>query len=315
MSENKKGENLAKVLLYYGLVETTDVANQKIVCPFHEDINPSMIVDLENGTYYCFGCSKCGDAESFVIDMESKLNHLNDLQALIKYYKILKSNTSLHLNFSRSRKYAKSDKIYLTMAQDYYYCLSKTDWYSSNPEVLQTLLYMKKRGFTRNTLSKVGAKITYNNSYPIIFPIMDNEEFKGYVCRTTNKSIEQKRKYLYNEGFSRATTLVGKYSTDCIPIIVEGYMDMLKLIQFGEKNVIALFGWKATENQINKMKSMGIKKIICATDNDKCGIEGYHYLKNFFKVKRFYFPKNIKDIGEMDIKTYKKCKDRTINGK
>lgn len=58
-------------------------------------------------------------------------------------------------------------------------------------------------------------------------------------------------------------------------------MDMLKLIQFGEENVIALFGWKATENQINKMKKAGIKKIICATDNDDCGVKGYHYLRNF----------------------------------
>lgn len=142
---------------------------------------------------------------------------------------------------------------------------------------------------------------------------MDNKEFKGYVCRTTSKSIEQKRKYLYNEGFSRATTLVGKYSEGCIPIIVEGYMDMLKLIQFGEENVIALFGWKATENQINKMKRAGIKKIICATDNDDCGVKGYHYLKNFFDVKRFCFPKGVKDVGEMNVQTYKKCKIKTMS--
>lgn len=313
MLDNKQGENLAKVLLYYGLIESPDVSDQKIVCPFHEDVNPSMAINLVDGTYYCFGCNKSGGPESFVFQMESKYNGLNDLQSLIKYHKILKTNKSLHLKFSRSRKYKKSDKIYLVMAQDYYYCLSKTDWYSNDSEVLKVLSYMKQRGFTREILSKVGAKITYNNSYPIIFPIMDNKEFRGYVCRTTNKSIEQKRKYLYNEGFSRATTLVGKYSEGCIPIIVEGYMDMLKLIQFGEENVIALFGWKATENQINKMKKAGIKKIICATDNDDCGVKGYHYLKNFFDVKRFCFPKGVKDVGEMNVQTYKRCKIKTMS--
>jgi hypothetical protein len=62
------GRELAKVLWYYGLIPTVDEAVQKIVCPFHSDVNPSMMIDLQKGMWYCFGCGKSGDARKFVSD-------------------------------------------------------------------------------------------------------------------------------------------------------------------------------------------------------------------------------------------------------
>ena len=306
---DKAGENLAKVLHYYGLIGS-DEAEQKIICPFHEDVNPSMMVNLQDGKYYCFGCAENGNAQKFVRTMEQKLNGLNDLESEIKFRKILKTSQNLHLNFKRSKKYKNSEQTFLTMAEDYYYCLSKTNWFDKSDDVSEVANYMLGRGFKRSTLNLIGAKLTYNKQYPIIFPVLDNGEFKGYVCRTTSKEVEKKRKYLYNEGFSRATTVVGTYHSRTA-VVVEGYMDMLKLIQFGEKNAVALFGWKATENQIEKLKKAGVSQLIVATDNDEYGIKGYNYLRKFFKTKRFYFPDNVKDIGEMTKEMYAKCKLRT----
>ena len=138
-----------------------------------------------------------------------------------------------------------------------------------------------------------------DKSYPLVFPMFDNGEFKGWVCRTTLKTIEKRRKYLYNEGFSRATTLCGTYSKGKLVVICEGYMDMLKLKQFGLKNVVAILGWKITAEQIAKLKQMGITHVISALDNDECGKKGTSYLKNFFTVTQFQYPANVKDSGEM----------------
>ena len=68
------GENLAKVLWFYNLLPDVKSSTQKIVCPFHEDVNPSMIIDLEEGRWFCFGCNLSGDAAKFVSLMENKLN-------------------------------------------------------------------------------------------------------------------------------------------------------------------------------------------------------------------------------------------------
>lgn len=142
--------------------------------------------------------------------------------------------------------------------------------------------------------------------------MLDNGIFKGWVCRTMIKEIESRRKYLYNKGFSRATTLVGNYGSKQYVFVVEGYMDMLKFIQYGVNNVVAILGWKMSAQQMQKLKDKGITKIICALDNDECGRKGYRYLKKYFKVTRFRYLKGIKDAGEMTKEQFEKCLNKTM---
>ena len=305
------GEGLAKVLYYYGFIQDTSSEEQKIVCPFHEDVNPSMIVNLNEGSFYCFGCGLNGDAIKFI---ELLNKNMNTLQVVLKYFEILKSDKVEKIKISGRRKKRKQNSELYDIAHDYYYGLSAIDWFNDkSKEVVECKNYMKQRGFKVSTLNKAKAKITYNKSYPIIFPMLDNGEFKGWVCRTNNKEIEKKRKYLYNEGFSRATTLVGNYQNCEYVYIVEGYMDRLKFIQNGVNNVVAILGWKMTKEQEEKLKSAGVKYIISALDNDKCGIKGTEYLKSIFNnVIRFSYLKWVKDPGEMNKKTFEKCNKRTL---
>ena len=314
MTENETGTKLAKVLWYYNLIPNTSSLSQKIVCPFHKDINPSMIVNLEDGSWFCFGCNLTGDAIKFVKLMENQYNDLNDLQAYKKYLQILKSNKCSDIRLSKSLIKQKPIRRQLyNEAYDFYYGLRKVNWSDSDEsEVVSARCYMKKRGFTSKTLIKCGAKITYNNNYGLIFPMLDNKKFKGWVCRTMIKSIEEKRKYLYNEGFSRATTLVGTYGAKDYVFVVEGYMDRLKFIQFGEENVVAILGWKMSPQQIQKLKDRGITKVISALDNDNCGKKGTEFLKKHFEVTRFTYLKGVKDPGEMTQKSFNKMLNKTM---
>lgn len=199
--ENKSGEALAKVLWYYNLIPDVASLSQKIVCPFHDDVNPSMIVNFEDGSWFCFGCGLTGDAKKFVKLMESKYNGLNDLQAYQKYLRILKSDKCSGIKLDRSLiKQKPLQRDLYNEAYDYYHGLRKVNWRDSDePEVVAAREYMTKRGFKPGTLHKCKAKVTYNKSYGIIFPMLDNGKFKGWVCRTMIKSVEERRKYLYNE--------------------------------------------------------------------------------------------------------------------
>jgi DNA primase len=311
---NQKG-NLERVLWYYNLLFETGVSQTKIVCPFHDDINPSMIVDFENQNWFCFGCNRSGDAYKFSKLMEEKSGEkLNDLQAYQVYMQILKSSKTSSIKITHAlRKHKAPDQDLYNEAWDYYYGLGKTNWRDNNDEeIKRTRQYMFDRGFSTKTLSKCGAKINYSRSYGLIFPMLDNGEFKGWVCRTMIKSVEEKRKYLYNEGFSRATTLVGDYGSKDWVIVVEGYMDRLKFIQNGVDNVVAILGWKMADPQIKKLKSAGIKYVISALDNDDCGKKGTAYLQGIFKVTRFQYLKGTKDPGEMNPKQFSKMFRRTL---
>ena len=314
MTENEKGTKLAKVLWHYNLIPSTKSLSQKIICPFHKDVNPSMIVNLEDGSWFCFGCNLTGDAIKFVKLMEAQYNSLNDLQAYKKYLQILKSNKCSNINIKPSSKSQKPlQRDLYNEAYDYYHGLRKVNWTNSDEsEVVSARDYMMKRGFSSETLLKCNAKVTYNNSYGLIFPMLDNGKFKGWVCRTMVKSIEEKRKYLYNEGFSRATTLVGAYGKKDYVFVVEGYMDRLKFVQFGENNVVAILGWKMSPQQIQKLKDKGITKIISALDNDECGRKGTKFLEKHFQVTRFAYLKGTKDPGDMTQESFDKMYKRTM---
>lgn len=308
------GEELGKVLFYYGLISDVSEVEQKIVCPFHEDYNPSMTVNLHDGKFFCFGCGKVGNAYDFVESVEEKKGN-KGLKVLLKFFDILKSERVEKLKVNTKMKTKKESEELYNIACDYYYGLSRIDWKKSDSEeVREAKAYMLKRGFTASTLNKCGAKVTYNKSYAIVFPMLDNGTFKGWVCRTTVKEIEQKRKYLYNGGFLRRTTLVGNYAGCQFVFVVEGYMDRLKFIQYGVENVVAILGWKMSKEQEKKLRDAKVKYIISALDNDTCGKKGTKYLQTIFdNVIRWQYLKGIKDCGETDKKTFNKMYDKTMH--
>ena len=316
---SKEGNALARVLEYYKLIP--DFAKlQKIVCPFHKDVNPSLIVDLEKGKWFCFGCQASGDAPKFVEMMEAKYHKLNSLQAYQKYLKILKSSEVTDIELSRYQKAARPpQKELYAQAYDFYHGLNRRDWRwllnhldeAQDKDEVDAIQYMIGRGFTPEILTKIGCRYTYAKPYPLVFPMMDNGKFRGWVCRTNDPEVAKKRKYLYNRGFSRATTLVGDYGSKDYVFIVEGYMDRLKFVQFGEDNVVAILGWKITSDQIRKLKEKGVKYVVSALDNDDCGKKGTLFLKQHFKVVRFAYLKGIKDAGEMDEKLFRKMLKKT----
>ena len=316
------GEDLAKVLLHYGLIESVYSTKQKIICPFHGDMNPSMSVNLEDGFFYCFGCGAKGDSQDFVKKMEVEVNGKNDLEAARIYFRIVNDKeeaTKIVIHKQSPEAIRSSQRHLYDVAYDLYHGLKKVSWMSSDePEVKSIRKYMHARGFMPSTLQEVGCKPTYRKNYPMIFPVMDNGKFKGWVCRTTIPEVEAKRKYLYNKGFRRALTLVGNYGVfndkllDSFVFVVEGYMDRLKFIQFGVKNVVAIFGWKMSEIQEKKLKDCGIMTIVSALDNDECGRKGTKYLRSRFEVVRFKYLKGIKDPGDMDAMSFRRMYEKTM---
>lgn len=311
------GTQLAKVLWYYNIVADIGGASQKIVCPFHGDVNPSMVVNFEEGSWFCFGCQRTGNASKFVEEMEKKYHGLNSLQAYKKYLAILRSGkcSDIKIDPVAIRKAKKPSKQLYDEAYDYYHGLRTPDWkHDTEEEVKAAAQYMLHRGFAPSTLQKVKAKVTYNNSYGIIFPITDNGKFRGWVCRTMVPDIERRRKYLYNEGFSRATTLCGEYGKKDWVIVVEGYMDRLKFVQNGITNVVAVLGWKMSAHQEAALRSAGVKYIVSALDNDECGRKGTQHLQAVFGSKhvvRWKYLKGIKDPGEMQPDTFQRMYERT----
>lgn len=301
------GKDLLKVLVFYGLSQPdVNTTKFKIVCPFHGDVNASMQIDLSEGSFYCYGCGATGDAKTFVSMVNPELNELDSCIALEK---IVRSDEIKALHIKCRKKKRVNNKSALTMAGSYYYGLRSVDWNTPrNEEEKQGLEYMQSRGFGVYALNKAHCKVTYDRFYPIVFPILDNGEFRGYVCRTNHPRIEQKRKYLYNDGFNKRNTLCGRYAEKKAVFLCEGYFDYLSLWTRGRiKNVCAILGWHISDGQVEELRAKNITTVVSALDNDSCGKKGTEYLKKFFDVIRFPFPEGVKDPGEMSEKQIQKA--------
>lgn len=314
-----KQDALMKVLKYYGLLNATS-GKYKIVCPFHADINASLQINIDDGFFHCYGCKRQGDALEFVRYANPNIDALN---IYAEYYKILNANHTKNIQYNLDNKVSKKQIIadkrhYMDMAMDYYYGLKTENWEGINHEVKD---YIINRGYTVDSLNKAKAKLTYNKIYPIVFPLNDMGNFKGWVSRTSSKKVEKIRKYLYNTGFTRTETIVGRYDNNVV-MLTEGYFDYLKMKQFDVKYVGAILGWKISSSQIMKLKEKGVKTIISALDTDECGNKGTEELKNYFNVIRFEFPRGVKDPGDLtyqkflaaNIKTKKKYREAKENG-
>ena len=123
------GKELAKVLIYYGLIADVVSSDFNIICPFHEDINPSMRICLTDGSFFCFGCEAKGNALDFVKKVHPELN---ELQACVLLEQILNSKEVKTLNVKYRKKRRLQNKQALNEAHDYYYGLRSMNWNDKN---------------------------------------------------------------------------------------------------------------------------------------------------------------------------------------
>ena len=90
---------LLKVLDYYGIQY-----DEKIICPFHGDVNPSLKIDLEKDFWFCFGCQEGGDAFKFYKKMQMLKGETNELKMLMSYNKLVRDELKKEENGTIIRK-------------------------------------------------------------------------------------------------------------------------------------------------------------------------------------------------------------------
>lgn len=270
------------------------------LCPFHSEKSPSFSVSSEKQIYKCFGCGEAGNVITFLMKTKN-LSYIESLKQLaeranieiedddknkgknLKFEKLIKINTEAARYFFSNlmsnkivSEYFINRGININTVKKFGLGFALDDWSG-------LYRYLISKGCERKDLIEIGLIVEgKNNSYydrfrnRVMFPVFD---YKGRVIGFGGRVLDDsKPKYLNSsesEIFNKGTNLYGlnfsiKNGLKDYVIIVEGYMDVIALHQYGITNVVASLGTALTLGQAKLIKRY-VNKVIISFDADFAG--------------------------------------------
>lgn len=286
--------------------------NYQACCPFHNEKTPSFVVSPSKGVFKCFGCGKGGNAITFVMEhegvsyvdalkyvakkygievqerelSEEEKRENDDRESMMvvtsyanDYFKKSLRETeegrNIGMSYFRERGFGDAiiDKFGLG------YCPAAGSAFSD---------MAVREGYKEDFLVRTGLTIKresggYYDRFAgrVMFPVHSLSgrviAFGGRTLRTDKKTA----KYLNSpesEIYHKSNTLYGIYfakkaiTQQNFCILVEGYFDVLSMVQSGVENVVASSGTSLTSEQI-RLISRFTKNITVIYDGDAAGIK------------------------------------------
>lgn len=275
-------------------------------CPFHVEKTPSFTVNLKKKFYYCFSCGSHGNIINFLMHHD-QLTFIESIQQLsilhgisIKHFLYKTKNNNYHgdiiytfmrdicnyyqnnlkhKKYSYAYKYLKNRGLTDSSIIDFKIGFAPMGWNN-------ILTNINLSSYNHKLIHQSGMWIKYhqNKKYDrfrnrIMFP-MHNKlgkiiAFGGRLIQNNNTEpkylnspdtyIFKKNQYLY--GFYEICT---KYKNIPYILLVEGYIDVIILTQFGVNYAVASLGTSITINHIQLIYSV-TNQMICCYDGDSAG--------------------------------------------
>ncbi|WGE63116.1 DNA primase [Actinobacillus equuli subsp. haemolyticus] len=278
-------------------------------CPFHHEKSPSFTVSQSKQFYHCFGCGAHGNAISFLMDYD-KLEFPEAIEELaaMQGLEVPRENVIARDGKPQASYKTKRNLYELLEAISQFYQQNLTQDIPSqsylqsrglSPEIIARFeigfahnsmdSVLRKFGTNRDEVQKLfdTGMITQNDSGRIydkfrnrvMFPIRDK---RGRVIAFGGRVMGDERpKYLNSPEsaiYHKGNELYGLFQAlqqnenPTSLVVVEGYMDVVALAQFGVDNVVASLGTATTGEQIQQMFRV-TEQVICCYDGDRAGRE------------------------------------------
>lgn len=275
------------------------------VCPFHDDHSPSMSVSESKQIYKCFSCGATGNVFQFVADyenvsfieavsivankcgMELSANAFNSHmpQTFKEEHEIMNLAQKFFQNNLRTTvgkealKYLKDRGLTDEIIKEFGIGLS-LDSNDSLYNLLNKKNYDNKKLLDIGLINDINGKIHDMFARRITFPLWDKDgNIVGFSARIYRgeKDVSKYMNSRESKIFKKGETLYNYHNArdaakrDKKIIVVEGFMDAIRIAVSGLKNVVALQGTAMTNDQVMLLKKLRVKVILCL-DNDNAGL-------------------------------------------
>lgn len=280
--------------------------NYSACCPFHNENTPSFTVSRDKQFYYCFGCGASGSALKFVMEFDGlafpdAVEKLADSVSMSvpkehnpaaereqrehkPLYELLQQSADFyarmlrqHSDRERAVNYLKQRGLSGQAARFFNIGFAPAGW----DNLQSTLAHddtLKKQLIANGMLIERDDGRTYDRFRDrIMFPIRD---IKGRTIAFGGRVLgDEKPKYLNSPEtplFQKNRELYGLYEARKIRqkltrlIIVEGYMDVVALAQYGIHYAVATLGTSTSEHHLHRLYRM-VPEVIFCFDGDQAG--------------------------------------------
>lgn len=283
--------------------------NHQACCPFHNEKSPSFSVSQEKQFYYCFGCGAKGNVISFLMEFD-RLEFPEAVEELASIYGLDVpreegnfSKTTPEQKSQREQDYAMMEsatRFYQHQLKHHKDAAHVIDYLKNRgltgevvkawdigfapPEWDATLRTFGTDEHKQSRLLELKL-ITENDNKKrfdffrnrVMFPIRDKRGrvvgFGGRVIKDDGpKYLNSPETPIFHKGFE----LFGLYQArqahrnlDRL-LVVEGYMDVVALSQFGIHYAVAALGTATTPEHIQTMFK-STQEVVCCYDGDKAG--------------------------------------------
>ena len=274
------------------------------LCPFHHEKTASFSVSPDKQLYYCFGCGASGNAYSFVMQMDNvdfpeAVRKLAE-RAHIPLPEEAETPAAQAARQLRERLLA----MHSAAGRFYYECLHGPEGrealeYLQKRQISPALArkfglgyapgrerlvrYLTEQGYTQTELEKSGLVLPGREGGPLrdrffnrlMFPIFDGGgRCIGFGGRVLGKSEPKYLNSPETELFNKSKNLYGlhfaKKTRSRELILVEGYMDLLAIVQAGFPNVVAGLGTALNGEHVKVLQKV-CDAVILLYDSDEAG--------------------------------------------
>ncbi len=280
--------------------------NYSGLCPFHKEKSPSFSVNAEKQFYYCFGCGAGGNAVGFVMEYEHidfplavetlakrvgleipqdsgqrqshEQKHRESYELLTRCSTFFQQQLRNHPQRAIAVDYLKGRGLSGQIAQTFGIGYAPPGWDNLLQELGGADAPVAALDRTGMVILKTEEKRCYDRFRDrIMFPILDA---RGRVIAFGGRVLsDEKPKYLNSpetDVFHKSQELYGLYQARRANrnlervLIVEGYMDVVALAQFGITNAVATLGTATSEHHLQRLYKL-VNDVVFCFDGDNAG--------------------------------------------
>ncbi len=280
--------------------------NYRALCPFHPEKTPSFMVSSAKQVFHCFGCGIGGDIFGFVMKSEN-LSFPQAVKVLAKKFGVpipqRRVSPSVKREIDRKEQVSKVNQLAMGYYRDLLFGRDGTEAreYLRKRGIGKAVIeehqlgyavhswnglvnYLHSKKVPLNLAQELGLVIPKKTGgwYDhfrgrVIFPIFG---LTGNVLGFGGRALDENSpKYLNSPEsalYHKSQSLYGLHVAKGfirekgLSLIVEGYLDLLTLHQFGFKHAVATLGTAMTESHMRLLKRFS-NHFITIFDSDKSG--------------------------------------------